>query len=311
MMTTRGEVTSSAAAPVSVDPFVSVTGEGGTSGVPVNYPGDLFMRHRAPRPLTDLLRRLPRATARPLGKLAQLSPGRALVALMAVLSLGTGAYVAVASSLGDSSNPQAGSAALGQRPGPTVSRDGERPHLVETPTSTARAPQSSTSEPRTSAAAQTQATQVPDHTDSMAPSPAIGATPTPRTELSQPAGSPSTGSVTPSTSPSPQSRASSSPHSDASSSPTPEDQTPPNTSLFEELLGGDSALFSFSANEPATFTCSLDGAAYASCDSPRTYSDLDSGWHTLAVRATDAARNVDPSPAEVRWHASEGRLADH
>jgi hypothetical protein len=28
------------------------------------------------------------------------------------------------------------------------------------------------------------------------------------------------------------------------------------------------------------------------------------------VRATDAAGNVDPSPAEVRWHATEGGSED-
>jgi hypothetical protein len=35
-----------------------------------------------------------------------------------------------------------------------------------------------------------------------------------------------------------------------------------------------------------------------------------SGWHTFAVRATDAAGNVDPNPAEVRWHATEGGSED-
>jgi hypothetical protein len=35
-------------------------------------------------------------------------------------------------------------------------------------------------------------------------------------------------------------------------------------------------------------------------------SDLDPGWHTLAVQATDAAGNTDLSPAETRWHANAG-----
>jgi hypothetical protein len=270
--------------------------------VPVSYPGDLYMRHRAPRPLIDLLRRLPRATARPLEKAARLSPGRALVALIAVLGLGTGAF-AVTSTLSEPPKPQAGPAAFGQRHGPAASRDGGRPDLVETPTSSGPASHGGPSESKTSAAAQTRAAQSPNYPDSVAPSTAIGGTPTPRTEVDRASGWPSTGSATRSTSPSPP--------SDASSSPTREDQTPPVTTISErKLLDADAALFAFSADEPATFTCSLDGAAYVSCDSPTTYSDLESGWHTLAVRATDTALNVDPSPAEVRWHASEGRLTD-
>jgi hypothetical protein len=96
----------------------------------------------------------------------------------------------------------------------------------------------------------------------------------------------------------------------ATPSGAPEDTTPPKTSLSEEFPARDAATFSFSANERATFACSLDGAAYVPCDSPTSYSDLDPGWHTFAVRATDAAGNVDPSPAETRWHARDGRSAD-
>ena len=51
----------------------------------------------------------------------------------------------------------------------------------------------------------------------------------------------------------------------------------------------------------ATFECSLDGAAYASCASTHSYTDLHPGWHTFAVRATDPAGNVDGSPASTRW----------
>jgi len=40
------------------------------------------------------------------------------------------------------------------------------------------------------------------------------------------------------------------------------------------------------------------------------YADLSPGWHTFAVRATDSSGNVDPSPAETRWHAKDGRSAD-
>jgi hypothetical protein len=45
-----------------------------------------------------------------------------------------------------------------------------------------------------------------------------------------------------------------------------------------------------------TFECSLDGAAFASCKSPFSAS-LRRGRHTLTARATDAAGNVETSPA--------------
>ncbi|HWM18157.1 MAG TPA: right-handed parallel beta-helix repeat-containing protein, partial [Ilumatobacteraceae bacterium] len=49
------------------------------------------------------------------------------------------------------------------------------------------------------------------------------------------------------------------------------------------------ATFAFSANEAdATFECRLDGAAYAPCTSPRTYTALAVGAHTFEVRAVDA-----------------------
>lgn len=280
--------------------FVSVTGEGGTSGVPVSYPGDLCMQHRAPRPIIDLLRRIPRATARPLGMVARLSPGRALVALVAMLTLGAGAYVAAASSLDDSANPPTASA--DRQPPGAVSRDGERPTLVAAPTPGGEAPERGTPEPGTSGPEPTG--PQPPEADLAASTPSVDVTPDPA-RLSQPTESPRTASITPSESPSDNGDNGSSPSPDGSS-PTPEDRIPPDTSLVEELLDGDEALFSFSATEPASFSCSLDGSAYVSCDSHSTYDDLDPGWHTLAVRATDRAGNVDPSPAEHRWHSSAG-----
>jgi Bacterial Ig-like domain len=62
------------------------------------------------------------------------------------------------------------------------------------------------------------------------------------------------------------------------------------------------ASFSFSAGEPgATFECRLDAGPWAGCTSPATLSALWPGSHTFAVRATDAAGNVDPSPAAFSW----------
>jgi hypothetical protein len=52
----------------------------------------------------------------------------------------------------------------------------------------------------------------------------------------------------------------------------------------------------FTATETSTFTCSVDGGAFTACASPFT-TKLKKGTHTAAVRATDTAGNVDPTPA--------------
>ena len=51
--------------------------------------------------------------------------------------------------------------------------------------------------------------------------------------------------------------------------------------------------FDFSADESATFACSLDGGAFASCTSPFTAGPLANGPHTFGVRATDVAGNQE------------------
>ncbi len=68
------------------------------------------------------------------------------------------------------------------------------------------------------------------------------------------------------------------------------------------LSNSGSASFTFSANDiGATFQCSLDGAAFTNCNSPRNYTGLVDGVHTFQVRARDLAGNVDPSPASYSW----------
>ncbi len=58
------------------------------------------------------------------------------------------------------------------------------------------------------------------------------------------------------------------------------------------------ATFKFSSNESgARFECRLDGDEYAPCESPKKYKRLARGKHTFRVRATDAANNVDTTPA--------------
>jgi hypothetical protein len=90
---------------------------------------------------------------------------------------------------------------------------------------------------------------------------------------------------------------------------TPKDDTAPQTTLESGPAPRTVPVFVFTADEPATFECSLDGGSFESCVSPMRYDDLNAGWHTFAVRATDLAGNVDPSPAEARWHVT-GHVTD-
>ena len=57
----------------------------------------------------------------------------------------------------------------------------------------------------------------------------------------------------------------------------------------------------FRANEPASFECSLDRRHFSPCESPLRLRRLSVHRHRFAVRAIDAAGNVDPSPAKARF----------
>ncbi|MGH3370655.1 MAG: Ig-like domain-containing protein, partial [Nocardioidaceae bacterium] len=67
------------------------------------------------------------------------------------------------------------------------------------------------------------------------------------------------------------------------------------------LTSSNSATFTFSANEPVTFACSLDGAPFSACASGTTYTGLQNGGHSFQVQATDQTGNTDPTPASWSW----------
>jgi len=86
------------------------------------------------------------------------------------------------------------------------------------------------------------------------------------------------------------------------------DTTPPETTITdqpEDPSETTAANFSFTSTKSgSTFHCSLDDGVFAACSSPWSFSGLLGGKHTVAVRATDAAGNSDPTPARFSWVAT-------
>jgi hypothetical protein len=85
------------------------------------------------------------------------------------------------------------------------------------------------------------------------------------------------------------------------------DQTAPNTTINlgtapDDPSNDPTPTFSFSSSEAgSSFTCELDSVGVPSCSSPQAFESVADGEHTFVVTATDAAGNVDPTPASYTW----------
>jgi hypothetical protein len=84
------------------------------------------------------------------------------------------------------------------------------------------------------------------------------------------------------------------------------DTTAPDSSITSGPTGtarSTSVSFEFSSSESGpSFECRLDDGAWSACTSPKNYSSLSQGSHTLEVAATDAAGNRDATPATWSWN---------
>jgi hypothetical protein len=72
------------------------------------------------------------------------------------------------------------------------------------------------------------------------------------------------------------------------------DNTAPTATISSAVVNGTTATVSFSSadSDIAGFECSLDGGAFSACSSPKVFSGLGAGSHTVVVRPIDNAGNV-------------------
>jgi|GEM_PF-876769 len=86
---------------------------------------------------------------------------------------------------------------------------------------------------------------------------------------------------------------------------SPADTTAPETTITQgpaSTTTATTASFSFNSNETgSTFECKLDAGSWVACTTPKSYSGLSIGVHLFSVRAIDAAKNVDATPATQSW----------
>jgi hypothetical protein len=83
------------------------------------------------------------------------------------------------------------------------------------------------------------------------------------------------------------------------------DLTPPETTIDTgppDRTNNSAATVTFSSDDPsATFECNVDARGFVPCSSPFASEPLSDGSHTVEVRATDLAGNVDTSPAIIAF----------
>jgi hypothetical protein len=85
---------------------------------------------------------------------------------------------------------------------------------------------------------------------------------------------------------------------------TAPDTTPPQTKISSKPseVGPPRSIFQLRSSQPGSrFECRLDSAKFKPCGKRVEYRNLKPGRHTFRARAIDAAGNVDPSPAVVRF----------
>lgn len=80
------------------------------------------------------------------------------------------------------------------------------------------------------------------------------------------------------------------------------DTTAPETSVLGNQVANNNITFTLSANEAnVTFVCSLDGAVFAACTSPVSYSSVAGGTHSFVAKAIDHAGNIDSAGATYQF----------
>jgi hypothetical protein len=221
------------------------------------------MRHRARRPLFDLL---PRLLSAPRG------------ALVAVAVLVAGALGGVFLAVQDS--PETVRAGAGvDRPGSAYSAPSSQgtevsPRVSDRPSRAEKRSPSPSKSPK-----QGRTTEAPAEGESSATVPSADelASVAPDAPAGDPTGSRPT---------------------QGSPSPSPTQADPPQTTATTRSTNGNRWTITVASDEDATFECSLDGGGYEPCGTAVTYSGLGKGTHTFAARAT-AGGDTDPSPARL------------
>jgi hypothetical protein len=87
------------------------------------------------------------------------------------------------------------------------------------------------------------------------------------------------------------------------------DTAAPETTITKKpkARSGVSTVVFASSETGSTFSCALDGKAARPCSSPVSFVCLKPGKHTFSVVATDAAGNVDASPATKKFRLKRDR----